>query len=481
MPPASTDPSKAKVLFRRSKAYQALGKIEEAYEDITEAKHFDQNDDKAIQSHYNLVLKLRKSRAREAQLEEENPERFKQALDEVGRLLSLDSPSHAKEKVSELHRVFPTSSKKSPYLAFYEGCIAQKSNHLDLAIGHYTAALTVLPTLIGARSNIVSALVELGRYQEAIGHSKQSTLLQPLQPERHFELGVIYMINNYNERASEAYQKAIELNPKFKEAYVNLDSVLLKLGALERCREFASKAIDHLSGFWMHKMQRPPHFMPGLRSKPWWDPAEFEWVQKLEDNFEEIQQEVLSLLRGRQQKKSGGSSQDSSLTEEKEGAWGEVGKRAAHDASLVANGRWVEFPLISPSGVSAEARQSCPKTVRALSAIPELCMMAKHGVGETLFSLLEPGTVLRPHCGSTNARLTAHFGLKIPPNCSITAGTERRTWEEGKVIIFDDSYEHHVEHSGDTVRIILLINFWHPDVHPSKWRPLECSSRYNML
>ena len=211
------DASKAKVLFRRSKAYHSLGKIEEAYLDISQAKRLDQNEDKAIQSHYRIVLKLHQAREREAELKDENPEQFKHALDEVGRLLSLDSPSQAKSKVLLLRRNFPTCSKKSPYLAFYQGCIDQKLNNLDLAIDHYTVALHALPTLIGARSNIVSALVELGRYQEAIDHTKYSILLQPAQPELHFQLGVIHMMNNDNERASEAYQKAIELNPRFKE------------------------------------------------------------------------------------------------------------------------------------------------------------------------------------------------------------------------------------------------------------------------
>lgn len=64
------DAPKAKALFRRSKAYHTLGKIEEAYEDIAEAKKIDKNDDKAIQSHYKIVLKIHKERIaklREAQ------------------------------------------------------------------------------------------------------------------------------------------------------------------------------------------------------------------------------------------------------------------------------------------------------------------------------------------------------------------------------------------------------------------------------
>ena len=64
------DAAKAKALFRRSKAYHALGKIEEAYEDITEAKKLDRNEDKAIQVHHKMVLRIHRERVaklREAQ------------------------------------------------------------------------------------------------------------------------------------------------------------------------------------------------------------------------------------------------------------------------------------------------------------------------------------------------------------------------------------------------------------------------------
>jgi hypothetical protein len=49
--------------------------------------------------------------------------------------------------------------------------------------------------------------------------------------------------------------------------------------------------------------------------------------------------------------------------------------------------------------------------------------------GEILFSILEPGTHLRPHCGPSNNRLTVHLGLMIPPGCTIRVAGETREWE----------------------------------------------------
>eukprot|EP00438_Fugacium_kawagutii_P017180 Skav215694 [mRNA] locus=scaffold3538:20170:22810:+ [translate_table: standard] len=49
-------------------------------------------------------------------------------------------------------------------------------------------------------------------------------------------------------------------------------------------------------------------------------------------------------------------------------------------------------------------------------------------------------------------------------------------WEEGKCLVFDDSFEHEaasrrlaVVHEGDEARTVLLVNFWHPDV-PAEMR-----------
>ena len=40
-----------------------------------------------------------------------------------------------------------------------------------------------------------------------------------------------------------------------------------------------------------------------------------------------------------------------------------------------------------------------------------------------------------------------------------------RPWEEGKMVIFDDSYEHEAANlSKDKERAIMLIDIWHPDL-----------------
>lgn len=39
-----------------------------------------------------------------------------------------------------------------------------------------------------------------------------------------------------------------------------------------------------------------------------------------------------------------------------------------------------------------------------------------------------------------------------------------RSWEEGKVFIFDDSFEHEVWHNGTEFRLVLIVDIWHPEL-----------------
>ena len=64
---------------------------------------------------------------------------------------------------------------------------------------------------------------------------------------------------------------------------------------------------------------------------------------------------------------------------------------------------------------------------------------------------------LRPHCGEGNFRWVMHLGLDVPSGVAITVGGKTVAWEEGKVIVFDDSYLHSVEHNGDRDRVVLAM------------------------
>jgi len=90
------------------------------------------------------------------------------------------------------------------------------------------------------------------------------------------------------------------------------------------------------------------------------------------------------------------------------------------------------------------------------------------GGGEIIFSRLAPGSHIQSHCGPTNLRWTAHLGLIVPEsaaeNFKLRVSEEWHTWQEGKILPFDDSFEHEVGNDSEQERVVLLIRLCHSDL-----------------
>ena len=128
------------------------------------------------------------------------------------------------------------------------------------------------------------------------------------------------------------------------------------------------------------------------------------------------------------------------------------------DVALISRDRgWKSFML---AGMGARSKRNialCPQTWRAVQNIPGLSM--------AMFSIFEPGKRLWPHRGPYNGVLRLHLGLIVPDasdDVAIRVGPHVRHWEEGKVLIFDDSYEHEAWNNSDRLRVVLFVDFARP-------------------
>ena len=63
-----------------------------------------------------------------------------------------------------------------------------------------------------------------------------------------------------------------------------------------------------------------------------------------------------------------------------------------------------------------------------------------------------------------NCRLICHLPLIVPDGCWLRVGNETRQWEQGKLLIFDDSIEHEARNPSGEMRIILLFDIWRPEL-----------------
>ncbi|MCA1567909.1 MAG: aspartyl/asparaginyl beta-hydroxylase domain-containing protein [Acidobacteria bacterium] len=172
---------------------------------------------------------------------------------------------------------------------------------------------------------------------------------------------------------------------------------------------------------------------PGLSSKAWYDISEFAWTAALEARYEMIKAEVTAMAQSR------------------------AGLEQYSYPGLGDN-NWQSFMFFKEGKRFVENCARCPETTKLLETIPGGLRR------EAMISLLGSGARIPAHRDSGNQLLTCHFGLVIPRGCGIRVGGESRLWQEGKCLIFDTSYEHEAWNDSEETRIVLLVDFWHPEL-----------------
>ena len=172
------------------------------------------------------------------------------------------------------------------------------------------------------------------------------------------------------------------------------------------------------------------------------DTRSFSWVQKVERSFPDIRKELLQVLERREELPN---FQDI----------------ATDVRTITKDDHWKTFFLSGYGLKSLRNMRRCPKTVRALRSIP--------GVKTVFFSILSPGKQIPVHKGPYNGVLRYHLGLVVPKkreNCAIWINGQFHHWEEGKSLIFDDSFYHAAWNNTDEVRAILFLDFVRPMKFP---------------
>jgi len=219
-----------------------------------------------------------------------------------------------------------------------------------------------------------------------------------------------------------------------------------------RRSEAVEEALAILRGDAPIQLQRPTSFyFPGLPQRSFYGRDEFDWVPALEAQAGTIKSELESLLR--------------SQAEEFEpyiGADADRSGGTAPNAHLAGDASWSAYHLLK-GGMAVEGHaEQFPQTLEALQLAPLTCIAGRAPMA--LFSLLKPGAHIRPHHGSFNFRLICHLPLIVPPDCTLRVGNQQRQWQQGELLIFDDSMEHEAWNRSDQQRIILLFEIWRPEI-----------------
>jgi len=191
-------------------------------------------------------------------------------------------------------------------------------------------------------------------------------------------------------------------------------------------------------------------FYPGLRTLPWHDPREHPIVADLERLAPLIAEEARALEMARFQ-------------DEAE----EIGR----------TGRWSVLFLHELGRPNEENLARCPTT----ASIIDKHRTITTSTGLIYFSSLDPQTRVAPHQGPTNLRLRCHLGLEVPESCGMRVGGLTGSWEEGRCVVFDDSFWHEVWNESDRRRLVLILDLWHPDLSDDEVSLLSGLQRYGMV
>lgn len=167
------------------------------------------------------------------------------------------------------------------------------------------------------------------------------------------------------------------------------------------------------------------------------DPANFAWIPGLEARTDAIRKELEAVLVDPDRLPPL--------------------KQISPDHNRIAKKQWKAFFLYGYGHRAELGCRLCPETARAVEQIPNL--------ESAFFSILLPGMHIRKHRGPTKSLLVCHLGVKIPANrekCVIRVDDEIRPWEQGKVLVLDDTHEHEVWNDTDEIRVVLLIHVRRP-------------------
>ena len=189
-------------------------------------------------------------------------------------------------------------------------------------------------------------------------------------------------------------------------------------------------------------------YYPYLAQRQFFEREEFDWVADLEAATPDIGRELAELLDD--------EAHFSPYIENDP----DRPERDFH--GLNDNRAWTALYLWKHGTLIDEMAERCPATMAELAKVPLSRIGSR--TPSVFFSRLEPGAHIPPHTGMLNSRLICHLPIIVPRGCWLRVGNEVREWEEGRLLIFDDSIEHEARNPTDEMRIVLIFDIWRPEL-----------------
>lgn len=388
--------------------------------------------------------------------------------------------------------------------------------------GDLAGAADAFRELLGLSPEHATALEFLGfeatqraDYATAVGYYRRATKASPLDATNHFNLAMAHYGQGELPTALEALEQALERDPTLIEAQLYRGTVLERMQrpsesarAYLRAVRFAEGQLDPqqmapaLKHFLNHALavvrsyldaeidssladltrthgaaavarirkagdifvgKRPPEFahpkwrpglmyVPDLPPQAFYERGDFEWTEHVEAATEMVRAELMKVMTE--------GLGFAPYVNHPEGT-----REAQVWKSINQSYDWSTFHFYRHGERIEENCARCPGTAALLESID---IMRVPGYGpEAMFSVLKPHSRIPPHYGTVNGRLIVHLPLVVPENCgALRAAGEARGWQEGQLMVFDDSFEHEAWNDSDETRVVLIFDTWNPNLTP---------------
>ncbi len=172
-------------------------------------------------------------------------------------------------------------------------------------------------------------------------------------------------------------------------------------------------------------------YFPGLSTMPIWHHHEhfthdfqksgsFAFINELEASYDDILKEYLH-LKARQQKSD-----------------------YTGDDKKLHQGQWDWLSYVQKGSRQSDFAIHCPKTTELLESFKNPSLMLDTPFSFAFFSTMHPNSTIAAHTSPVNLRVRCHFPLIVPKegDCGMRIADQTVRWKEGKVLLFDDAYDH---------------------------------------
>ncbi|KAF7633059.1 Asp_Arg_Hydrox domain-containing protein [Meloidogyne graminicola] len=259
---------------------------------------------------------------------------------------------------------------------------------------------------------------------------------------------------------------------KEQKFYFHLGEALTRLGRLKEAYLIYSDAVNY--GLFPSVLQRSLHNIEHLTAHPWWTIEQIECskqLRQLERHWTTIKEEAVQVWQNHQHLFQSDNYSGQLIEKDGTGHWILILQNKSDD-NLLREEICKQMPytcqMLKEGGFtdSVCSRENyCKRSGRLFNLLYSNKLSGKYFL-KIRISVLRSGVSTWPHCGQTNYVLEGHLGLITHSDARIRVGNETRGWRQGKMLIYDSSFEHEIIFEGapaNALRIALILELWHPE------------------